>query len=232
MPEKEQTQIAHIAFIMDGNRRWAKRKGLPKLLGHKKGYENLKTIADACFDRGIAVATFFAFSTENWNRSKTEVTYLLALLGTALNEEVARLNERGIRVRFIGDLSGFAPDLEKRMRDTMALTAENTKGILNVAVNYGGRAEILAAVKKLIASGARPKDITEERFSESLTTAGLPDPDLVIRTSGEQRLSGFLAWQSVYSELLFTKKMWPEFSERDLDVALAEYADRERRFGA
>lgn len=217
---------------MDGNRRWACKRGIPKLLGHKKGYENLKKIADACFDRGIGVTTFFAFSTENWNRSKTEVAYLLKLLGTALNEEVARLNERNIKVRFIGDLTGFAPDLQERMRTTMRLTEKNTKGVLNVAVNYGGRHELLRTIRSITRDRVAPDAITEELVSSRLDTAGLPDPDLLIRTSGEQRVSGFLTWQAVYSELYFTKKFWPDFTPADLDRALFEYADRERRFGA
>ncbi|MDO8490066.1 MAG: polyprenyl diphosphate synthase [bacterium] len=224
-------KINHIAFIMDGNRRWAKKRGLPTLMGHSKGYDNLKTIADACFDRGIPIATFFAFSTENWNRSKKEVAYLLKLLGGGLTTEVTRLHDRGIQLKFIGDVDGFPADIAKRMKDAMELTKNNTKGILNTAVNYGGRPEILAAVRSMLKEKVTPAQVTEESFAAHLTTAGLPDPDLLIRTSGEQRLSGFLTWQSVYSELLFSKKMWPEFTVKDLDAAIFEFSDRERRFG-
>lgn len=226
-----QKVLTHIAFIMDGNRRWAKGKGLPTLMGHQRGYDNLKTIADACFDRGIKIATFFAFSTENWNRSKKEVDYLLKLIGGALTNEVSTLHEKGIQLRFIGDIDGFPPDISRRMREAMAATKDNFKGILNIAANYGGREEIIGAARALIANHVKPAELTEEKFTEYVTTAGLPDPDFLIRTSGEQRLSGFLTWQTVYSELYFTKKKWPEFSIKDLDAAIHEFFDRERRFG-
>lgn len=228
MPIKK---IRHIAFIMDGNRRWARAHGLPRLVGHQKGYENLKTIADACFNRDIEVATFFAFSTENWNRSKREVAYLLRLLGNTLAAEVSALHKKNIKLCFIGDISGFPAATSQRMRDAMRLTERNTRATLVIATNYGGRAEILEAARSLIRSGVAPKDVTEERFSLATQTAGLPDPDFLIRTSGEQRLSGFLAWQTVYTELYFTKKRWPEFTARDLDLSLASYYERERRFG-
>ncbi|MBI4239824.1 di-trans,poly-cis-decaprenylcistransferase [Candidatus Uhrbacteria bacterium] len=223
--------IQHVAFIMDGNRRWARHKGVPTLMGHQKGYENLKTIADAIFDRGINVATFFAFSAENWKRSKREVTYLLNLLGGALGKDVSVLHSKGIKLKFIGDIDGFGTNMSTKMRKVMETTKRNKKGTLVIAANYGGRADILNAVRSLIAANIEPEKIIEDVFSRALTTAGLPDPDLLIRTSGEQRLSGFLPWQTVYSELYFTEKMWPDFSVDDLDIALGDYASRERRFG-
>lgn len=224
--------IKHIAFIMDGNRRWAKKRGLPTFFGHSKGYENLKKIAEACFDRGIEVATFFAFSTENWNRSKKEVAYLLDLLGRGVTADAETLDKRGVKVRFLGDIDGFPEKLARQMRAVEEKTKNNTKGTLAIAANYGGRAEILSAIKKMIEDGVKPEAIDERLFSNYTWTKDLPDPDLIIRTSGEQRMSGFLTWQGVYSELLFIKKFWPEFTPAELDKALEEYASRQRRFGA
>lgn len=224
--------INHLGIIMDGNRRWARRRGLPSLLGHQEGYENLVRIVDAAFSRGISTLTVFAFSTENWNRSNEEVNQLLALFSRAFSEQAKRLHEKNIRMRFIGSLHSFPSSLYTAMHEAMQLTIHNTAGQLNVAVNYGGRADLVNAIKALIAARINPDSVTEEMISSYLSTHGLPDPDLIIRTSGEQRLSGFLTWETVYSELYFTEKYWPEFSSDDLDHALAVYESRQRRFGS
>lgn len=217
---------------MDGNRRWAKRRGLPSLAGHRRGYDVLLKAGDWCLARGIDILTVYAFSTENWNRSKKEVSYLMKLLLLALTKEVSGLHKKNIRISVIGRIHGLPKALQKKISEAMKLTAGNTRGTLQLAVNYGGRAELVDAARVVAAQARRPSDITEEKIAAALYTAGQPDPDLIIRTSGEQRLSGFLTWQSVYSELLFVAKHWPEFTERDFDAALAEYGRRQRRYGA
>lgn len=229
---KETLVPKHIGFIMDGNRRWAKSRGLPPLEGHRKGYDKLKEVGDWCLDRGVPVTTFYAFSTENWNRSKREVSYLMRLLLRALRDEVMEFDRRNLRLRVIGRLSGLSREIRAAANRAMSITRHNTRGILNIALNYGGRTELLDAIKRMMRQKLAPAQVTEAAVSANLYTAGEPDPDLIIRTSGEQRLSNFLTWQGAYSELYFTKKHWPAFSEQDLDKALAEYARRERRFGA
>jgi len=223
--------IQHLGIIMDGNRRWAKSHGIPSLLGHQEGYENLKKIIPAVFDRGIHVLTLFAFSTENWKRGQDEVDHLLKLFSHAIDEEFANLTKKGVQVRFIGDIEAFPPTLRNAMKTCMEESKNNIKNILNIAVNYGGRSEIIHAIKTILRSSSTPDMVTEEMISHSIYTPDLPDPDLIIRTSGERRLSGFLMWQSAYSELYFTDTYWPEFTEADLDDALSDYAVRMRRFG-
>lgn len=222
-------KLDHIAIIMDGNRRWAKDKGLPGFEGHKKGYEKLKEVGQWMLDRNIKILTVYAFSTENWKRSKKEVDYLMDLFRKALKEEVQEFNKKGFKMQVFGQLEGLADDLQKMAKDAMELTKNNKKGILNLCINYGGRTEIVDSVNKALAKGA--KKIDEKIIEDNLYSAGLPDPDLIIRTSGEQRLSGFLTWQSCYSELYFTQNHWPDFSENDLDDAIDWYFGRERRFG-
>lgn len=217
---------------MDGNRRWAKRRGLPSLAGHKRGYEVFKQAGEWCLDRGIDFLTVFAFSTENWNRSKKEVDYLMRLLTLALSKEVDDLHRKNIRISVIGRIHELPKRLQQHIASAMALTKNNTRGTLQLAINYGGRAEIVDAVRKVYKTAKSASAITEASISAALYTANQPEPEMIIRTSGEQRLSGFLAWQSVYSELYFLKKNWPDFSERDLDAALLEYKHRQRRFGA
>lgn len=185
-----------------------------------------------CLDRGIEIFTVYAFSTENWNRSKKEVDYLMRLLSKALTREVAGLHRRNIRISVIGRIAELPNHLQQHIRSAMALTKNNTAGTIQLAINYGGRAEIVDAVKKVYRQAKSAAAITERALSEAMYTAGQPDPDLIIRTSGEQRLSGFLTWESVYSELLFVTKHWPEFTEADLEAALREYGRRQRRFGA
>lgn len=222
----------HLGIIMDGNRRWARAHGLPTLYGHKKGYDKIIKMGDLCLEKGIKILTVYAFSTENWNRSKKEVGYLMRLLKRGLTREIRSLHKKNIKIQVIGRIKELSKDLQKAIKETMALTKNNTRGILNIAINYGGRPEIIDAVKKLMAKKLTPVKITEKLIAENLYTAGLPDPDLIIRTSGEQRLSNFLTWQSAYSELYFIKKHWPDFSEKDLDEAIKEYSRRQRRFGA
>lgn len=223
--------LRHLAFILDGNRRWAKTKGLPTLEGHRRGYDNLKTIGLACLERGVEHVSAFVFSTENWNRSAEEVSYLMDLLHKAIADELGFFMEHDVRLRVIGRRDRLSDKLRAAIADAEAKTAKNGRGQMNLCLNYGGRAEIVDAVKTLVADGVRPDDVTEEALAAKLWTAGIPDPDLIIRTSGEHRLSGFLTWSGVYSELLFVEKHWPDFSAEDLDAALAEYARRERRFG-
>ena len=232
----------HIGIIMDGNRRWAKAKGLPTLLGHKKGYEKMKQVMQWILDRGVPILTVYAFSTENWNRSKEEVAYLMRLIKLALTKDLNDLHAKGVRVRVIGKKDELAPALQKAIHAAEEKTKDNTKGTLNIAINYGGRQEIVEAVKQIIiflchpervkrVEGSLQAALIEKLISQHLYTAGIPDPDLIIRTSGEQRLSNFLMWQSVYSELYFTPTLWPAFTEQDLDVALAWYTARTRNFG-
>lgn len=223
--------VRHLAIIMDGNRRWAKRRGLPTLAGHRRGYDVVMKMGDWCLDRGIEILTVYAFSTENWNRSKKEVGYLMKLLSMALSKEVGGLHRKNIRISVIGRIHELPKRLQLHIASAMELTKNNTRGTLQLAINYGGRAEIVDAVKKIYRTAKSSATITEKSVGEAMYTALQPDPDMIIRTSGEQRLSGFLAWQGVYSELYFTPKNWPEFSERDLDVALSEFKNRQRRFG-
>lgn len=216
---------------MDGNRRWARQHGLPSLEGHRQGYEVFKQVGDWCLDRGIEILTVYAFSTENWQRSKREVNYLLRLLSFALSREIDDLHRKNIRLSVIGRLKELPAHLQRHINQAMQLTKSNTRGTLQLAINYGGRAELVDAMKKIYATAKSAAHITEQSISAALYTAHQPDPELIIRTSGEQRTSGFLAWQGVYSELLFLKKNWPDFNERDLDAALAEFGRRQRRFG-
>lgn len=221
----------HIAIIMDGNRRWAKERGLTLLQGHLAGYEKLKEVGDWCLKRGVGILTIYAFSTENWNRKKNEVHYLLRLLKTGLTKELKEFNKKKIQLRVTGRVSELSNDLQKVLINAVEKTKNNTQGILNVAINYGGRAELVDAVKNIINKKIPADKVDEELINQNIYASDLPDPDLIIRTSGEMRLSGFLTWQSVYSELYFCPKYWPAFSEKDLADALAEYARRQRRFG-
>ncbi len=220
-----------VGIIMDGNRRWAQAHGLPTLQGHEKGFEKLKEVLGWGQARGIRHLVVYAFSTENWGRAEEEVSYLMNLIRRVFarqSKELEEIKERGGRLRFIGDRGRFAPDIQ----EVLAHAEEETKRgecTLWIGLSYGGRPEIVAAVNKLLEEGR--ESVGEEDINNALWSAGMPDPDLIIRTSGEQRLSGFLPWQSVYSELFFTKTYWPDFSEDELDGILAEYAARERRRG-
>lgn len=217
-----------IGIILDGNRRWAKERGLPSLEGHRRGFENLKTVARLVRDRGVGHLVVYAFSTENWNRSAEEVGYLMDIFRKAIHDSVEELGEEGIRVRFLGERERFAEDIQAGMRDAEGRTSANEKLTLWICLSYGGRAEIVAGVRTLIERG---EDVTQETLRASLWSAEMPDPDLIIRTSGEQRLSNFLLWQAAYSELFFVKEHWPDFDAALLDDVLARYAQRERRHG-
>jgi undecaprenyl diphosphate synthase len=218
----------HIAIVMDGNGRWATRRFLPRVAGHKKGVDALRTCARHCGDIGVKVLTVFAFSSENWNRPAEEVSGLMELLAAALSREVPKLNAEGVRIHFVGDRSALSDKVRAGLASAEAVTAANTRLILNVCFNYGGRWDIAQAAARLAARG---EAITEQSLDGAMALAHVPDPDLVIRTGGELRISNFLLWQAAYSELYFTDKLWPEFDEAALDAAIADYGKRERRFG-
>ena len=223
--------ISHLAIIMDGNRRWAKRRGLPTLEGHRRGYEKIKALTRWCIEYNISIVTLYAFSTENWNRSKQEVTYLMSLLRLVLEHDVDELDQQGVRLKVIGQRERLAPGLQQLITKAEATTQKNTRLVLQLAISYGGRPEIVEAVRRLIGDQVAAEQVTEASVSARLWTAGTDDPDLIVRTAGEQRLSNFLTWQSVYAELLFIKKYWPDFTKRDLLAVIEEFSRRQRRYG-
>lgn len=230
--ENQTKKPKHIAIIMDGNRRWAKKRGLKTMEGHKAGVKALENIAESFQKHGIKILTVFAFSTENWGRPKSEVNYLMNLLRHAIKTKVKKFHKQNIKLIVSGRLKDLSKDLQETIHEAVQLTKDNTDGILNIALNYGGREEIISAVKKIIKeTKGEIKDITEETFKKYLYTKDLPDPDLMIRTSGEQRISNFLPWQLAYSELYFSDKYWPDFDVAELDKAISEYERRQRRFG-
>jgi undecaprenyl diphosphate synthase len=221
----------HIAIIMDGNGRWARRRGLPRLAGHRAGTENIRRIVEACVEEGVEILTLYAFSTENWSRPAEEVQGLLSLLGEVIERETENLHRNGVQVRHIGRLAGLPEELQHKILQAVERTRDNRRLILNVAFNYGGRAEIVDAARRLMAAGVPPEEVTEERFSAALYTAGCPDPDLIIRTAGEMRLSNFLIWQAAYSEFYSTPTLWPDFDREELRRAIEAYGQRVRKFG-
>jgi len=221
----------HVAVIMDGNGRWAQRNGLPRVAGHKRGVDTVRRVAEHCRQYGIQVLTLYAFSDENWGRPKEEVGFLMDLLGTFLKAEIATMKENGIRFRTIGRTERLPASAQTWIERAVSETAGNTGMVLNLALSYGGRGEILEAIRRMRSANNAAADITEETFSSFLDTAGLPDPDLIIRTSGEKRISNFLLWQAAYAELYFTETLWPDFKEQDLLAALLDYQGRQRRFG-
>ena len=225
------TVPTHVGIIMDGNGRWASRRGLPRLAGHHAGTENVRRITIACADVGVEVLTIYAFSTENWRRPIDEVTGLMRLLMQRIDKEAAELHRNNVRIRHVGALEGVQPRLAERVRAAVELTRVNTGLVLNVAFNYGGRQEIARAVQRLMARGVQPEEVTEELIHQHLDTAGLPDLDLVIRTGGEMRLSNFLLWQAAYAEYYSTPICWPDFGREELYQAFAEFGRRVRRFG-
>lgn len=228
----EETGLKHIAIIMDGNRRWAKERFLPTAMGHKEGVNALKRTLTACKDYGIKYLTVYAFSTENWNRSKDEVEFLMKLLFQTLKDEILDLNKNEIKVKFIGDLSALSDSLQSLLYETEIDTKDNQGVNLQVAFNYGSKNEIVNAVKQIIKNNVKVEDITEDLISSYLYTANIPDPDLLIRTGGEMRISNFLTYQSAYSEILVLDKYWPQFDEKELANAVVEFKRRNRRFGA
>jgi undecaprenyl diphosphate synthase len=221
----------HVAIIMDGNGRWARRRGLPRQAGHRAGAENLRRIIRACVEFNIKILTIYAFSTENWGRPKTEVQALMKIFARVLDQETDELNRNGVCVHHLGDLTGVDRKLQEKVRRALELTRDNERLILNVAFNYGGRAEILHAVRQMLADGIKPEALNEGLFSSYLFTKGLPDPDLVIRTSGELRISNFLIWQAAYAEYYPTPALWPDFGRRDLYEAIVAFNQRDRRYG-
>src|ERR1700693_606002 len=222
----------HVAIIMDGNSRWARERLLPRVMGHKAGIEAIRRVAEAADKRGIRVLTLYAFSTENWSRPREEVDALMNLFSETIRREVDELAERGIELRFSGRLQDLSAALQEQMRQANERTRVSGRAILNIAINYGGRQEIIDAIRELAREGAALAQLDEAGLASHLYTRGLPDPDLVIRTAGEMRLSNFLLWQAGYSEFYSTQTLWPDFGGADFDEALASYQRRVRRFGA
>jgi undecaprenyl diphosphate synthase len=221
----------HIVLFPDGNRRWAKEKGLASLEGHTRGYKNLLDFSEWCKNRGVKVLTAFGFSTENWNRSPEEVNYLMKLLTTCLTDNLDRYMKDGVRVRTIGQRDRLPEPLKQAIKKAEESTKNNSNLFLNLAISYGGKWDILNAVKKIVEEKIPAEKIDESLFESYLSTADLPTPDFIIRAGGEKRMSNFVLWQAAYSELYFSPKLWPEFSEKDLDEALEEFDKRQRRFG-
>ncbi|MGD2079083.1 MAG: polyprenyl diphosphate synthase [Chloroflexota bacterium] len=222
---------AHIAIIMDGNGRWAKQRRLPRQAGHRAGVENLRRVIEACIEFGVKILTIYAFSTENWGRPESEVRGLMRIFRRVLDQELDELHAQGVCLHHLGDLGGIDPTIQEKVLYATELTKDNDRLILNVAFNYGGRAEILHAIKEMLADNVSADEVTEELFSSYLFTSGLPDPDLVIRTSGELRVSNFLIWQAAYAEFYAAPEYWPDFGREQLYEALIAYSQRDRRYG-
>lgn len=221
----------HIAIIMDGNGRWALSRGLPRLAGHRAGTENLRRIIEACVEFHIKYLTIYAFSTENWGRPHEEVQGLMRIFENVIDRELQELHDQGVQLRHIGRLDQLKPAFRKKVLHAIDYTKENNRLILNVAFNYGGRDEIVCAIQQMIRDGVKAEDITSELVNQYLFTAGVPDPDLIIRTSGELRGSNFLIWQGAYSEWYFPPTYWPDFDKEELRRAIEEFSHRERRYG-
>ncbi len=229
--DSAETVPRHVAIIMDGNGRWAGRRGLPRIAGHERGTDNIRRITYAAGELGIRYLTLWAFSTENWRRPREEIQGIMRILGEVIERETEELHRQGAQLRHIGSLDGLEPDLRQAVLDAIELTRNNDKLILTLAFNYGGRQEIVSAVRSLVASGISPERIDEDAIAGHLYTRDLPDPDLIVRTSGEHRMSNFLLWQAAYAELFFTPVLWPDFGPDDLQAAVRDFARRERRFG-
>ena len=221
----------HIAIIMDGNGRWAISRGLPRLAGHRAGTENLRRVIEACVEFGVQYLTLYAFSTENWGRPLEEVRGLMRILEDVIDRELKELHEKGVQLRHIGRLDRIKPSLKQKVLDAIELTKDNQRLILNIAFNYGGRDEIVWAIRHILEDGVRSEDVDRDLVSQYLYTAGVPDPDLIIRTSGELRGSNFLIWQGAYAEWYFTPTFWPDFGKEELRTAIDEFCQRDRRYG-
>ncbi|MDP2661782.1 MAG: polyprenyl diphosphate synthase [Dehalococcoidia bacterium] len=221
----------HVAIIMDGNGRWAQQRGLPRLAGHRAGTENVRKVIEAFSDEGIPYLTLYAFSTENWGRPQPEVNGLLQIMAEMIDKETENLFRKGVRLRHLGRMDGLSRDLQESVRKAVERTKDNSRINVGVAFNYGGRAEILDAVRELLEERVSPAELDEEVFNRHLYTAGTPDPDLIIRTAGEMRLSNFLIWQAAYSEYYATHAYWPDFGLEDVQQALLAFSQRQRRFG-
>lgn len=231
MSETSKRVPEHVGIIMDGNGRWAKARGLPRVAGHRAGTKNLRRIIRAAANAGIKHLTFYAFSTENWSRPEEEVSGLMGLLGEFIETETPELHKEGARLLHIGHLEHLEPQLRQKIENAIELTKNNTRIDVILAFSYGGRDEILTAVRKIVAEGIPAEEITQQTLDENMFTAGIPDPDLIIRTSGELRTSNFLTWQSAYSEWAFPKVLWPDFDEAALAEVLEDFSNRDRRFG-
>src|SRR5215217_8956099 len=229
--EQLATVPGHVAIIMDGNGRWARARGQERLEGHRAGTENIRTIIEGCVELGIEILTLYAFSTENWRRPEPEVNGLFQILADVIDQETEDLHRNGVRLRHIGRLEGLPRTLQERVTYAVDLTQHNTRLTVNVAFNYGGRDEILEATRRMLRDGLRPEDLDEVTFSSYLYTGGMRDPDLIIRTAGEMRLSNFLIWQAAYAEYYSTPLYWPEFGKEEFYRALCEFGQRQRRFG-
>lgn len=231
--DSQQAFPKHIAIIMDGNGRWAKQRHFPRFIGHQKGLNAVKRVVSYCSEIGVEALTLFAFSTENWKRPSDEVNKLMGLFLKALQKEVSKLSENNVQLRIIGDKSAFSEDIQAYIKKAEAQTASNTGLVLNIAANYGGRADIISAVKAWHAAHPEKQvsELTEAALTPYLAAADIAQPDLLIRTGGEQRISNFLIWQVAYAELYFTPALWPDFGEKEIDLAIESYANRERRFG-
>jgi len=226
------TVPGHVAIIMDGNGRWAGERGLERLEGHRAGTENIRRIIEGCVELGVEILTLYAFSTENWRRPATEVNGLFEILAFVIDRETEELHRNGVRLRHLGCLGGLPHTLQERVRYAVDLTKLNTRLTVNVAFNYGGRAEILEAARRLLRDGVEPDSLDEETFSSYLYTGGMRDPDLIIRTAGEMRLSNFLIWQAAYAEYWSTSLYWPDFGKDHLEQAVRDFGNRQRRFGS
>lgn len=221
----------HVGIIMDGNGRWAQARGLPRSAGHRAGTDNLRRVLRAAVEFGIPVLTIYAFSTENWGRPESEVKVLLSIFERMIDRELSELHEEGVQLRHVGRLERISPTLRQKVLDAIKLTEKNQRLILNVAFDYGGRDELVHAIRRIVTDGVPAEQVDEPLVSRYLCTAGLPDPDLIIRTSGEMRISNFLIWQGAYAEFYVTPSLWPDFDKDELYKALERYNQRERRFG-
>jgi undecaprenyl diphosphate synthase len=231
LPIDPERMPRHIAVIMDGNGRWANQRGLPRLAGHRAGTENIRTLVTTCAEIGVPYLTLFAFSTENWTRPSREVEGLMRILSDFIDRETEELHRQGVHLRHLGRLEGVSATLRQKVQYALNLTRDNTRLTLAIAFNYGGRSDIVDAVRSLIAKGVEPESVNEEMLAAHLSTGGMPDPDLIIRTSGEWRLSNFLVWETAYSEYWTTPTFWPDFRPEHFRQAIQAYAQRERRFG-
>lgn len=229
--EKQLKIPTHIGIIMDGNGRWAKARHLPRQAGHRAGTENLRRIIEACIDFKIQILSVFAFSTENWGRPEPEVKGLLSILEDVIDRELNDLHKQGVQLRHMGKLGDLSPSLQVKVRNAIELTKNNQRLILNIAWNYGGRQELVEVVRKIAQANIPPEEITEQTINNNLFTAGLPDPDLIIRTSGEMRVSNFMIWQGAYAEYYVTPTLWPSFNQAELEKAIEAFNQRERRYG-
>ncbi len=222
----------HVAIIMDGNGRWARRRGMPRLAGHQAGTDNIKRVIEAAVEHEVKMLTLYAFSTENWNRPPDEVAGLMSILSQVIDRETEELRKNGAQLRHVGSKEGLDENLRNRIDWAIDRTKDNDRIIVNVALNYGGRAEIIEGIRRIVREGIPPDEITEDVLSARLYTAGSPDPDLVIRTAGEMRLSNFLLWQAAYAEYWSTPVCWPDFGKKEFHEAIVEYGRRQRKFGA